>query len=102
MFAALTGGSTSGLDASELRISNGGNAADGNDFINDDSTTGNLYYDADGNGAGGRMLFATLVGLTGTLDSSDFALTLPPAASGERKVEHGLPGLRDQAGNGED
>ena len=42
-----------------------------------DATTGNLYYDADGSGAGASVLFANLAGLTGTLDITDFSMTSP-------------------------
>jgi large repetitive protein len=50
----------------------GATALDANDYITFDTTTGNLYYDADGNGAGARILFATLLGVSGTVDSNDF------------------------------
>lgn len=46
------------LDASELRI--GSAAADADDYIIYDPTTGALYYDADGDGAGAAVQFATL------------------------------------------
>lgn len=36
--------------------------------------TGALYYDADGNGAGAAVQFATIVGLTGAVTASDFLL----------------------------
>jgi trimeric autotransporter adhesin len=38
-------------------------AADGNDFLIYDNATGNLYYDADGNGAASQVLFARLTNI---------------------------------------
>jgi len=46
-------------------------AADADDRIIYDSSTGQLFYDADGNGAGAAVLFATLQG-NPTLAASDF------------------------------
>jgi Ca2+-binding RTX toxin-like protein len=46
------------LDASELRI--GSAAVDADDYIIYDPVTGALYYDADGDGAGSAVQFATL------------------------------------------
>ncbi|MCH8616671.1 VCBS domain-containing protein [Sphingomonas sp. SM33] len=60
------------FDATEFAANAGGTAQDGNDFILYDTTTGNLYYDADGNGAGARILIATLTSPTGTVDHGDF------------------------------
>jgi serralysin len=77
VFASLTGGATAGVDASEFRVSAGGNAVDADDFLLYDTATGSLYYDADGSGAGAKLLFARLTGLVGTLDSSDFTTALP-------------------------
>jgi len=48
-------------------------AQDADDRIIYDSTTGNLYFDADGNGAGAAILFATLSGHP-TLTASDIAV----------------------------
>ena len=79
-FAAVALNGTAGLDATEFKANAGGNATDGNDYIVYDSATGNLYYDADGSGVGAKVLFATLVGLTGTLDNTDFTTTLPAGA----------------------
>jgi Ca2+-binding RTX toxin-like protein len=56
----FTGLSTGALAAGALAI--GTAAQDADDRIIYDSTTGNLYYDADGNGAGAAVLFATLSG----------------------------------------
>ena len=78
LFQALTGGASAGVDAGEFRASAGGNAADANDFILFDTATGNLFYDADGSGAGQKVLFARLSGITGTLDATDFTTQLPP------------------------
>ncbi len=74
LFSAVTGGATPGLDADEFRSVNGGSAQDANDHIVFDPLTGNLFYDADGNGGGVKVLFATLVGLNGTLDVTDFVV----------------------------
>jgi serralysin len=52
---------------------NGTAAQDADDRILYDSTTGNLFYDADGNGAGAAVLFATLQGHP-TLVATDIAV----------------------------
>jgi Ca2+-binding RTX toxin-like protein len=74
VFSALLGGATTGLDADEFRANVGGIALDANDHILFDSATGNLYYDADGNGVGDQVQFATLASLIGVLDYSDFTV----------------------------
>ncbi len=74
VFGALAGGIAIG----NFRANVGGNATDGNDYILYDTATGNLFYDADGSGAGAKVLFATLTGLSGTLDFTDFTTTPPP------------------------
>jgi hypothetical protein len=66
------------VDSGEFRASAGGQAADANDYLLYDTATGNLYYDADGNGAGARIWFATLSGAAGTVDATDFTLVPPP------------------------
>jgi large repetitive protein len=71
IFASLSG---SILASANFAANAGGNAADGNDYILYDTSTGNLYYDADGNGGGAKTLFAKLTGVTGTVDNTDFAL----------------------------
>jgi Ca2+-binding RTX toxin-like protein len=79
VFAALAAG-TAAVDSGEFRASAGGDAADANDFILYDTTTGSLFYDADGNTTGGveKVLFAKVTGLTGTLDHTDFTTVVPP------------------------
>ena len=57
------------IDASEFVI--GAAAADANDWLIYNSATGRLFYDADGNGAGPAVQFASLsTGLAMTV--SDF------------------------------
>jgi len=59
------------LGAGEFRI--GGNAQDGNDYIMYNKANGKLFYDADGDGAGDRVLFAKLdAGLN--VDHNDFLI----------------------------
>ncbi len=67
IFAAI--GAT--LDATELRL--GTVAADANDFIIYNSANGQLFYDANGNGAGGQTLFANVTAGT-VLDIGDFVM----------------------------
>ncbi len=54
-------------------IAGNGVAVDANDHILYNTTTGKLYYDADGNGAGAAVQFATLIGQP-TLTASDFVI----------------------------
>ena len=67
VFTTLMGSNVS-LDPTEFFFGAGATAgADANDHIVYNSTNGDLYYDADGSGAGASMLFAMLavpVGLT--------------------------------------
>jgi VCBS repeat-containing protein len=74
IFAALS--PSGSLNAANFRASAGGNAADADDYILFDTATGQLYYDADGSGAGAKVLFAHihLPGMAGTLDGSDFII----------------------------
>ncbi|MBS0477544.1 MAG: VCBS domain-containing protein, partial [Proteobacteria bacterium] len=76
VFTALGSGGQRALSASNFVANAGGVAGDANDFIQFDTSTGNLYYDADGSGAGARVLFAhiDLGGMTGTLDATDFQI----------------------------
>ena len=68
------------LNAANFAANAGGNAAAGaagaDDYVLYDTATGNLFYDADGNGAGAKVLFATLTlaGVSGTVDSTDFTV----------------------------
>jgi Ca2+-binding RTX toxin-like protein len=65
IFAAIG----SSLSSSELRL--GTAAKDSNDYIIYDKTTGQLFYDLNGNAAGGQTLFAKVT--PGTIvDSGDF------------------------------
>ena len=48
-------------------------ALDGDDFLIYNTTNGNLSYDADGNGAGAQVVFASLTGIP-ALTSADFVI----------------------------
>ena len=77
IFSAFAVVADTTLVAANFRASAGGNAADGDDFILYDTATGNLFYDADGSGAGLRVQFATLTlggGVSGTVDAADFII----------------------------
>lgn len=67
-----------GLALGKLKAANfvlGSSPVDANDYIIYDATTGNLYYDADGNGtAAVEQHFATLVGMP-ALTVADFIVT---------------------------
>ena len=54
-------------------VAGNGVAVDANDYILYNTTNGNLYYDADGNGTGAAVQFATLIGEP-TLTGSDFVV----------------------------
>jgi Ca2+-binding RTX toxin-like protein len=64
------------LQASQFRASRGDNviARDGDDIVLFDKDTGDLYYDADANGAGGRVLIAQLDVAAGTVSYDDVFL----------------------------
>ncbi|WP_255359228.1 VCBS domain-containing protein, partial [Rhizobacter sp. Root1221] len=73
-FMALTTASGSTLLSSDFASSNGGGAADtvgAAVHVIYDSTTGNLYYDSDGLGAGNRTLVASLT-LSSQADTFDY------------------------------
>jgi len=59
-----------------LVANNGGNATNANQHVLYDTATGDLYYDADGNGGGAKVLIAhiDLTGLTGVVDNTDFLI----------------------------
>ena len=62
------------LDKAEFYAKSGATSAhDGNDHIVYDKSTGKLYYDSDGKGGHGAVLFATLSGHP-SLDSGDFLI----------------------------
>jgi Ca2+-binding RTX toxin-like protein len=69
VFTKLT--TTGAISAANFRASTSGAAADANDYILYDTDGGQLYYDADGSGAGLRVLFATVVAGT-AITAGDF------------------------------
>lgn len=68
IFSALT--AIGALSAGAFNT--GAAATEADDRIVYDTATGALYYDADGNGAGAAVRFATLTGVVGTLSAADF------------------------------
>ncbi|MFT3953323.1 MAG: calcium-binding protein [Piscinibacter sp.] len=66
--------STGQISAANFRASTSGTAADSNDYLLYDTDSGQLFYDADGNGAGARVLFAVVTVGT-TIIASDFWVT---------------------------
>jgi Ca2+-binding RTX toxin-like protein len=66
VFSKLVAGA---LPTTQFRV--GSAAVDGNDYIIYNKSTGALLYDADGNGSGASVQFATLTG-TPTITSADF------------------------------
>ncbi|MCC4117760.1 calcium-binding protein [Aromatoleum toluclasticum] len=65
---------TGSLSAANFVSTETGEAADANDYVLYNTSTGGLYYDADGNGAGAAVQVAALIG-TPTLDAADFIVT---------------------------
>jgi Ca2+-binding RTX toxin-like protein len=55
-------------------IANDTTAADANDYLIYDASTGNLYYDADGSGIGNATLFAVLENKPASLSAEDFQI----------------------------
>ncbi len=62
------------LSVNNFRANLGGTAVDADDYILYDTDSGQLYYDADGSGAGARILIATLTGLP-VLTAADIFVT---------------------------
>ena len=75
IFAGITNVSGS-LNALNFAANAGGNAATADQRILYDTTTGDLYYDADGSGGGAKILFAhiNLPLLGGAVDAADFVV----------------------------
>jgi Ca2+-binding RTX toxin-like protein len=70
VFTAL--GITDALSASVF--ASGAEASDADDRIIYDTTSGALYYDADGTGLIGKVQFATLVSHPGGVTNADFVV----------------------------
>ncbi len=61
------------LDPGQFVSEPGAVAHDANDYILYDTTTGKLYYDADGNDASAAVNFATLTGHSALLSTDIFS-----------------------------
>jgi Ca2+-binding RTX toxin-like protein len=72
IFSALSGVGV--LDTAEFAWTLDGEAADATDRIVYDASSGNLFYDADGSGAGGKLLFATIAPHLAGLTNADFVV----------------------------
>ena len=64
---------TGAIPAGTFVSNAGGVAGDANDFLLYDTNTGKLFYDADGNGAGAKVEFVTLLGIP-ALTGADFTI----------------------------
>ena len=64
---------TGAIPAGTFVANAGGVAGDANDYLLYDANTGKLFYDADGNGAGAKVEFVTLVGIP-ALTAADFSI----------------------------
>ena len=62
------------LNAANFEANAGGNATTSSEYILYDTGTGNLYYDADGNGIGAKELFANITVTGGTFNNADFLI----------------------------
>ena len=71
IFAKLGAGQ---LNAANFKASANGLAGDNNDYILYNTSTGALLYDADGNGKGAAIQFATLSNKPQNLTASDFVV----------------------------
>jgi Ca2+-binding RTX toxin-like protein len=71
VFTALA--ATGALASGFFRANATGTAQDSNDYIVYETDTGKLFYDADGNGAGAAIQFATLAG-NPVITAADFAV----------------------------
>jgi Ca2+-binding RTX toxin-like protein len=74
IFTALKNEDQGSLLSDYFRASTNGLAADENDYFLYNTTTGALFYDADGSGQGVATQFATLT-TKPTLSASDFVIT---------------------------
>lgn len=72
IFTKLT--ATGSLASAYFKANTSGVAVDTNDYIVYNTTTGALYYDADGSGAGAKVQFATLTGHP-TITAADFIVS---------------------------
>ena len=92
-------GATGRFSSSDARFRAGTAAQDADDRIIFNSATGQLFYDADGNGAGAQQLIATLPAGRSVVASDFWVFGTPPSGGGVIRGTDGNDSLTGTSGN---